>query len=373
VVVGTLRGIIAATSIAVLAIGGCVPTSTPTPTPLPTPASASVPVPTPTPTPPLVPTPKAAGTAVPASIDATGSSDASAALNAFIATVRDGSTIVFEAGGIYLLDSSILLTGRKHLVFEGNGSTLKANGAGSATSSSPFRLNQNNDGIVIRDFVIVGNNTNATTLYTAGQENQMGVLIYGNSNVEVAHNTISHTWGDGVYIGAKTTPQTLSDGISIHDNTFSYIGRMGIAVVAGSHVTVEHNSFDRVGIAVFDIEPDYTWEMNAFITFRDNTVGSYGLSTRYGGFFFTANGAAGSTVHDVTVAGNTVTGGSLLTIVDLARRQNIVFTNNTSTVRATGPVLRFAHVDGLTVTGNVQPLASGVLARITDSTGITYP
>ena len=26
----------------------------------------------------------------------------------------------------------------------------------------------------------------------------MGVLIYGSTNIEVAHNTISHTWGDGV-------------------------------------------------------------------------------------------------------------------------------------------------------------------------------
>ena len=60
-------------------------------------------------------------------------------------------------------------------------------------------------------------------------------------------------------------------------------------------------------------------------------------------------------------------------MIDLARRQNIVFTNNTSTVAGGGPVLRFAHIDGLTVTGNVQPLSSGVLASITDSTGVTYP
>jgi hypothetical protein len=77
-------------------------------------------------------------------------------------------------------------------------------------------------------------------------------------------------------------------------------------------------------------------------------------------------------VRDVTVSGNTVTGASLLTVIDLARRQNITFTNNRSSVTAAGPVLRLAHIDGLTVTGNVQPLSSGVLASITDSTGVTY-
>jgi hypothetical protein len=35
-------------------------------------------------------------------------------------------------------------------------------------------------------------------------------------------------------------------------------------------------------------------------------------------------------------------------------------------------VFRFAHIDGLTVTGNVQPLKSGALAFIVDSTAITY-
>jgi hypothetical protein len=30
-----------------------------------------------------------------------------------------------------------------------------------------------------------------------------------------------------------------------------------------------------------------------------------------------------------------------------------------------------AHVDGLTLTGNLQPLTRGVLASITDCTGVT--
>lgn len=48
----------------------------------------------------ITPTPAPARLSVPASIDATGASDASAALNAWIATVPDGSTIVFKASGV---------------------------------------------------------------------------------------------------------------------------------------------------------------------------------------------------------------------------------------------------------------------------------
>jgi len=52
---------------------------------------------------------------------------------------------------------------------------------------------------------------------------------------------------------------------------------------------------------------------------------------------------------------------------------NIVFSGNISAVAASGPRLFFAYIDGLTVTDNVQPLVSGQLAKITNSTGVTYP
>jgi hypothetical protein len=134
---------------------------------------------------------------------------------------------------------------------------------------------------------------------------------------------------------------------------------------------------------VFDVEPDFTYQVNTFDVFRNNTVGSYGLSTNYVGFLFAANGIAGSTVHDITVTGNTVTGNphegydgsprGLNTYVTTARQRNIVFTNNTTTMAAVGPVIYFANVDGVTVTGNTQPLVSGSQAGFTSCTGVTYP
>ena len=336
------------------------------------------------PTPAPTPTPAPANTVtVPASIDATGASDVSAALNSFIKSTPDGSTIVFKAGGTYRLDQGLVLANRHNLAFEGNGATLRATSTGTASLGSPFRLNPGNSYITIRNFTLVGSNPNTTTVYNPGQEDQMGVLIYGGTNIEIAHNTISHTWGDGVYIGPNISTQASSNSVWVHDNTFSYVGRSGIALTAASNVTVERNSFDKVGLHVFDIEPDYAWEVNTFDTFRNNTVGSYGLSTAYVGFLFASNGAAGSTVHDVTVTGNTVTGNphqgydgsprGLNTYVTAARQQNIVFTTNTTTMAAAGPVLYFANVDGVTVTGNRQPLLSGSQAQFSNCTGVVYP
>jgi hypothetical protein len=48
----------------------------------------------------------------------------------------------------------------------------------------------------------------------------------------------------------------------------------------------------------------------------------------------------------------------------------VKFLNNTTTKPGRGPVLVFEHVDGLTVSGNVQPLLGGPLTKISDSTGV---
>jgi hypothetical protein len=80
------------------------------------------------------------------------------------------------------------------------------------------------------------------------------------------------------------------------------------------------------------------------------------------------------------LAGNTVVGNpyssdgtprGLNTWVTLARRANIVVTNNSSSQAAIGPVLAFAHVDGLVVSGNTQPRVSGSLLLISDCTGVS--
>jgi hypothetical protein len=360
-------------------------------------AVVAVPTPTLDPAPPSGSRPFAAPVttatySVPSSIDASGASDVSAALNAFIKSVPDGSTIVFRAGGTYRLDQGLALYNRHDLVFEGNGATLRANNPGSTWISGPFNVNSQrtsfgqNSHITIRNFNLVGSNPNTTTIYSPGSgENQHGVGIWGGSYIEVAHNTISHTYGDGVYVSGNDDTHVSADSVWIHDNTVSYAGRSGIAITAGTNVLIEGNSFDKVGLHVFDIEPDWSYQVNAYVTFRANSAGSYSLTTADVGFFFAVNApnAPGSTIRDVTVTGNTVTGTAragydgtprgLNTRVSGARRQNIAFTDNTSTTAAVGPVLYFANVDGVTVTGNRQPLVSGSQAQFSDCTGVVYP
>ncbi len=318
-------------------------------------ASPAVTVPTPTPTPPV------SGIPVPASVDATGGSDASAALIAFIGSVPDGSTIVFRAGATYRLDAAIKFAHRRNLTLAGNGATLRGHG-GTTEASSLFWLGSYggvNSGIVIRDFSLVGNST-TPGVYQGGKEGAHAILVDGGSGIDLSRVTVSGVWGDCLYVGGS------ADGVTFHDATCRSNGRNGVTITSGSNVTVQRVAFDAAGYCTFDIEPNQASEAARSIRFLDNTAGTWSNS------FLSAEGAAGSVVSGVTVSGNTVTGRSLLTAFPIARRQNVVFTNNRSSVAAAGPVLRFAHVDGLTISGNVQPLSSGSLASISDSTGVTY-
>ena len=320
------------------------------------------PAPKPTPKPAPKPTPSPAGIAVPSTIDATGATDVSAALISLVGSVPDGSTIVFKAGGVYRLNAALKFAHRHNLTFEGKGATLKA-GGGTTEASSLFWLGSylgGNTGIVIRNFTLVGNSP-TPGVYQGGREGAHGILVDDGSTIDVSNVTVRGVWGDCLYVGG------WADAVSFHDSTCESNGRNGVTITSGTNVTVQRVAFNKSGYTTFDIEPNVSSEGARTIRFLDNTAGTWTNS------FVSAEGAAGSVVDGVTISRNTVTGASILTAIQLStRRKNIVFTSNTGRVAAWGPVLRFAYIDGLTVTGNVQPLTSGSLASISNSTGVTY-
>jgi len=321
---------------------------------------------------------------VPGTINKTGTADASAALNAWIATVPDGSTIVFPADGIYRLDDGIRLTNRHNLTFVGNGAELRANGSAGTHTDTPFALWGADSGITISGFTIVGNNPSG--LYTpAAGENLMGITIFGATDVEIFDNVIRNTWGDCVYVTSSEDEfgnRTWSEDISIHDNDCSAIGRMGIAIIAAERVQIERNSFTQMSLDVLDIEPDWPNQGATDIEFNDNAVGTYAHSDLYRSHMVSIVGNAQAPVHRVTMDNNVITGGRQVNALNSAGgvtargdrpgRTNFVFTNNRSTTPGPGHMLVFENVDTLTITGNVQPLTSGQFAYLFGSTNVTY-
>ena len=350
------------------------PTAPPTADPAtPAPQPTTDPTAPPATQPPATPAPTSStGVNVPASIDASGGSDASVALASFIASVPNGKTINFKAGGVYRLDAGLRILDRNGLTFEGNGATLRATATTGKPRTSPFLL-ENSNSITIRNFILTGNNPDAGTSasHHLDRQDQGGVNVYGGGDILIEGTTISGTWGDCVYVGANAG--TWSDGVVYRDSVCKLNGRMGVALVAARHVLVERVSFDKIAMHAFDIEPDSSAGGATYVTIRNNTVGTYGLSTLFNEYFFAASGAQGSTVHDVTVTANRVSDNKGLKItIGTAGRADIFVTNNTGAATLAGPIMRFVSVVGLTVTGNHEILSGGQLAEFVGCTGVTY-
>ena len=198
------------------------------------------------------------------------------------------------------------------------------------------------------------------------------MAIYRSRGIELSNVDISRVNGDCVYIGGVGSPLTWSQDIWYRDSSCIGNGRMGVAIVAGKAVYVERVRFDDIAILVFDIEPNVASGGARDVYLRDNTIGSYGHSSVYTGYFFAANGNSDAIVDNVVISRNVVEDGTLKTLIEKPNRRNIVVQGNTSRVTTGGPVMRFTGVSGVTVTGNVQPLSSGELASFTSCTNVTY-
>jgi hypothetical protein len=303
---------------------------------------------------------------VPTTIDATGASDVSSALQSFISSVPNGSLINFPSAAVYRIDRTVELFARHNLILDGNGCTLKYTSI-TGTNQEQSLLHDSAPGgsdIWIRNFVLIGSSpypgvyTPGTSL--TGGEGQHGVAIISD-RTEVSGCTISAVWGDGFYVTGSPS------GVWIHDNHVISAGRNGLSVISGSDILIERNAFDVSGWVTFDIEANLVSQTSSNVTFRNNTAGTWSNA------FFRTGSTSGAPVDGVVVDSNTVTGGSLKAYMGNAistdRITRIVFTNNKGTIVA-GSVISASHIDGLTITGNDQPLSSGVLASIADCTGV---
>ena len=311
---------------------------------------------------------------VPLSIDSTGTSDVSAAMNAFVGGVPNGRIISFPASAIYRLDHGIQIANRSNLIFEGNGCTLKVGGGGLATDqlASSFVLGHTYGGgwnngvtdIIIRNFTLQGNST-TPGVFHSGQEGQANLEITGTTRVEIYNVTGSAAPGDFLFV-------ELCNGVWMHDCHAITAGRNGVSVISGSNVLVERSAFDTSGYLTFDIEPNVVGDACSAITIRNNTAVIYGS----GNEFFALEGShTGASINGITITGNTISGRSIKVVADngnTSRMLNVTFSGNTSTAASVaGPVLTFAHIDTLVVQHNTQGLTTGSHISATDCTSTT--
>lgn len=293
--------------------------------------------------------------AVPRSIDQTGNSDVTAALQAFLDRVPDGSTISFPHNARYRVEGTLTLTARRNLTIQGNGATVFATTRGSRNRSQwDFVRDQ---GLTVHDMVVRGANPNAgvgVDAYQAALEAQHGFEVLGSRDVGLNEVTVTDTYGDFVYVGSSHGP---SVDVRVEHSSFARSGRQGLSAVDAQDVRFDHNVITDTRRATFDLEPDSPeWQVQS-IMIDHNQVGP-------GRLLFVAAAGRGP-VNGVSIVDNTLTGRNLnISVVTPTgkRRYNWLITGNTSNGvygSPSGGAINLTRVSGITVTGNTQTLQKG--------------
>ena len=288
---------------------------------------------------------------IPASIDATGTTDVTAALLAFNASVPDGSIITGAPTAIYKFGGNIIPNSRNNLIFDMQGGTWNniANPLGTSgwtpyADSAIFwtyGVKPYPTHLTFRNIVLKAANPTPGKLQAGAGEYAAFLHSMGGQYLEVTNVTASGLFGDLITLNEN------SQFVWSHGNHMIDCGRNSVSVVAGSHIVIEDSAHDVAGYCSFDIEPESgSIAGSANIVYRRNT------HKTWGNCFFAMDGSnSGKLITDVTVDSNTVSGSSLLSVIGNtgSQAQRIAFTNNAGKGTANVTV---KNVSGLVFKGN---------------------
>jgi len=317
---------------------------------------------------------------VPTSIDRTGATDVSSAINAFIASVPDGSTIVFPASSRYRIEGAVLVGARHNLVINGSGATFFATTNGStAKPAGPNAVQQHwprhrdqwlvydSSNITVRNLVIHGPNPNGGTAdnaYVLAYEAQAGFEFYDTTNSLLENCTISYTYGDLVYVGNRASKDVVR---GCH---LSSSGRQGVTVAYATSIVIDHNTLTSIRRSAIDLEPfTASWGVsNVWVVY--NTFKWIRLDT-------IAAKAQGD-VSQIVIAYNKLTSEPLSirntpdAVITPPRHDWYVIDNVSDTMFGSPHgVYWITYTKNVTVTGNFQPLQAGRGQIAVQSTGST--
>lgn len=310
---------------------------------------------------------------VPASIDATGTSDVTDELQSFIEGVPDGSIVRMAPGGRYRVEGTIFLAGRTDIEWDGAGATIEA--------TELVDTNRRNISLVesswiyIHDLTIRGVNPEPGVL-DRDHQFEHGIWIDGGSDIEIAEVTIENPLGDCVYLGLGDGHLPWAERVTFRDSVCRGAGRNGVAIIGGRDVLIERNTFERIGLHAVDIEPNRTdgrggtEEVRPVQGARDVAVIENTIVGPIDGYFVAANGWGA--IDGLSVIDNVLEGAPLrITVQPLPDsgfiRSGVVVRGNRSDApyeTTDGAAMRFTRNVDLTVRDNVGPLSGGGAALI---------
>jgi hypothetical protein len=325
-------------------------------------------------------------------VDGTNTTDEYANINAAIAAVGSGSSSSYHrfllnpSGGTTVkMSGALQIANKSYWILDLGGATLKTvSGAAFTQLTGGIVVGHgyggfwdgNADHFVITNGTLWQNNP-SPGVYSVTRESQANIEIAGGGTSTPCHHgsiynmVLRGAGGDNIKLGGDGDITYNVDGFL---NNCIDAGRVGYTVIYGhDHTwgTFGRNTHGACGYNCWDIEPNVASNPSSAIYIDNNTWTTW--SNAFGG----VNGSSKNCAFDdIRIRNNSITGGSLLTVLNNAasRPTNIVYTGNVSTGSSVaGPVLLFAHIDGLVYqsTPNTQPLSSGAIASVSDCTSVS--
>lgn len=198
---------------------------------------------------------------IPASITSDCSVDVTAALQQWFASVPDGSTIVFGKNMCYNVDSGLVVTDRRNLTFEGNGSTFQVfSKGGSNRSNWTIRGGTN---ITLRNMIARGANPNGGSqngAYDPTVEWQHAYRFEGTQTGTLDSVQAYDVYGDFVeaqpdWTRAHPLPGEPARNITVRNSHFARNGRQGIGLTHVDGFVLQNTYIGDVQMSAIDLEP----------------------------------------------------------------------------------------------------------------------
>jgi Cysteine-rich secretory protein family len=232
------------------------------------------------------PPPAPAGVMIPASIPSDCSRDVTSDLNAWIGSVPDGSTLVFQRHGCYRVERTIEVRDRHGLTFFGNGAYFKR------FELSPPQLRYPNanahwrfvggSNITVQWLGVEGTNTVPDHApgfgsYKVDFEFEHAFAFHGVTGVRLENAWADAVWGDGILLsGGDQYAPGANRNVVVSGFVVDRNGRQGVALS-----NIDGGLLERVEIwhgrrAGFDLEPPPGTVRNVEI--RDSYTNALGLA-----------------------------------------------------------------------------------------------
>ncbi|HET9982407.1 MAG TPA: Ig-like domain-containing protein [Longimicrobiales bacterium] len=303
------------------------------------------------------------GYSPPSSIAADCSTDVTTALNGWIASVPDSSTVSFGAGACYRVDGGLVVADRNGLTFEGNGATFRV-----FTKGAPDRANwtiRGGAGITFRNMIVRGANPNAGTqdaAYDTSVEWQHGFAFQGTQTALLDSVQVYDVYGD--FAEAQHDPRVTFPGqpvrnLTVRNGRFERNGRMGFGLTHVDGFVLRDSYVGGVRWSAVDVELNDASEVGRNIQVLHNTFGAVRHS-------LLSNGGAGAepNVGSIEFSSNIMAADPLTCIapIDIAPpsgQYRSGFTFRQNQLRVYGAAVTLTRARNVTVDGNSLDFLSG--------------